>query len=178
MFSSACSIFIGAPQAQSTLESQRKINETGAIYKCDLDDKNTNDEHCQPFSFDLLGNRNDEKNDYTYNAENKDYQWLGATMDGGELNTDKMVVSIIPTHITEIFPNNNQKKNTMKCSFHVLCLSDDPGMRTTIDIRRHQSQPHARRMLLVIEHNHPTSYDGAQNSAITTQAKTIQTHRG
>lgn len=110
MFSSACSIFIGAPQAQSTLESQRKINETGAIYKCDLDDKNTNDEHCQPFSFDLLGNRNDEKNDYTYNAENKDYQWLGATMDGGELNTDKMVVSIIPTHITEIFPNNNQKK--------------------------------------------------------------------
>lgn len=91
------SIFVGAPQAQSTLESQRKINETGAIYKCDLETHNNNNnnnaDHCIPFSFDTLGNTNEENNAYTYNSEKKDHQWLGAAMDGNEFNTDKMVVS-------------------------------------------------------------------------------------
>lgn len=51
-----------------------------------------------PFLFDTLGNTNEENNAYTYNAERKDHQWLGAAMDGDEFNTDKMVVSEWWTH--------------------------------------------------------------------------------
>lgn len=82
---------IGAPRAQSTLEVQRKINETGAIYKCSLDKSVTTG--CKPFVFDPWGNVHDDYNQYAYNNEKKDYQWLGASMDGGANDNDKFVVS-------------------------------------------------------------------------------------
>lgn len=81
------SVIIGAPRAQSTLESQRKINESGAIYKCLLSDST-----CTPFVFDPWGNLNDDSNPYTYDRERKHTQWLGASMDGGDSNDEKMVV--------------------------------------------------------------------------------------
>lgn len=81
---------MGAPRAQSTIEVQRKINETGAIYKCTFD-KSTN---CTPFIFDRWGNVHEDYSQYAYNNEKKDYQWLGASMDSSSSDTDKFVVSV------------------------------------------------------------------------------------
>lgn len=85
------SVLIGAPRAQSTLEVQRKINETGAIYKCSFD--KTALVNCKPFVFDPWGNVHEDYNQYAYNNEKKDYQWLGASMDGSASDSDKFVVS-------------------------------------------------------------------------------------
>lgn len=85
------SVIVGAPQAQSTLESQRKINESGAIFKCNLNSNNA--EPCAPFLFDGFGNTQGENNAYTYNSEKKDHQWLGMAMDGNEFDSERMVVS-------------------------------------------------------------------------------------
>lgn len=84
------SVFIGAPRAQSTVEKQRKINETGAIYKCNLDSEIIG--NCSPFVFDEWGNVHGDPDMYTYTNEKKDYQWLGATMDGSSNDNDKFVV--------------------------------------------------------------------------------------
>lgn len=79
---------VGAPRAQTTLASQRAINESGAIYKCSLTSAN-----CEPFIFDTLGNTNYESDEYTHKNEKKDNQWLGAAIDGNGLETDRFVVS-------------------------------------------------------------------------------------
>lgn len=81
---------VGAPRAQSSLEMQRKINETGAIYKCSFQSSS-----CEPYVFDSLGNINNEYDAYTYNSEKKDHQWLGASMDGNSLDGERFVVSIL-----------------------------------------------------------------------------------
>uniref|UniRef100_A0A182U096 Uncharacterized protein n=1 Tax=Anopheles melas TaxID=34690 RepID=A0A182U096_9DIPT len=75
------SVLVGAPQAQSDLEYQRNINETGAIYKCSFE-KPT---ECVPYRLDRQGNTNYE--DYYTNhpeirSELKEHQMLGATVDG------------------------------------------------------------------------------------------------
>lgn len=81
---------VGAPRAQSSLEMQRKINETGAIYKCSFQSSS-----CEPYVFDSLGNINNENNDgYTFKSEKKDHQWLGASMDGNSMDGERFVVSI------------------------------------------------------------------------------------
>lgn len=80
-------ILVGAPRAQSTLEQQRKVNETGAIYKCNFEDS----QPCHPYHFDLNGNTKVE-NDLAYNSEKKDFQMLGFAMDGHESEEDKFVV--------------------------------------------------------------------------------------
>lgn len=81
------SIIIGAPRAQSTLESQRKIAETGSVFKCKF-----SDEVCAPYHFDTIGNTKVENTDLAYNSEKKDYQMLGAAMDGHETESSKFVV--------------------------------------------------------------------------------------
>lgn len=86
------SVIIGAPRSQSTLEVQRKINETGAIYKCNLD--NNPNGQCIPFVFDPWGNVHENYDQYTYNNEKKDFQWLGAAMDGSANDNDKLVVRL------------------------------------------------------------------------------------
>lgn len=48
-------VLVGAPRAQSTLEQQRKVHETGAIYKCNLENENSQ-QPCHPYHFDLNGN--------------------------------------------------------------------------------------------------------------------------
>ncbi|XP_017839011.2 LOW QUALITY PROTEIN: integrin alpha-PS3 [Drosophila busckii] len=80
-------IFVGAPQAQSTLEAQRKVNETGAVYKCSLLSGT-----CNPYIFEGRGNINIERSEYTWDSERRDYQWLGGAMDGGTKDTDKLLV--------------------------------------------------------------------------------------
>jgi hypothetical protein len=80
-------ILVGAPRAQSTLEQQRKVNETGVIYKCNFEDL----QPCHPYHFDLNGNTKVE-NDLAYNSEKKDFQMLGFAMDGHESEEDKFVV--------------------------------------------------------------------------------------
>lgn len=81
------SILVGAPRAQSTLVNQRLVNETGAVYKCSLET-----EKCYPYIFDLNGNTHVENQDLAYNSEKKDYQMLGAAMDGLGSESDRFVV--------------------------------------------------------------------------------------
>lgn len=80
-------VLIGAPRAQSTLEQQRKVQETGAIFKCNFDNE---PQPCHPYHFDLNGNTHVE-NDIAYNSEKKDFQLLGFAMDGNENEDDRFV---------------------------------------------------------------------------------------
>ncbi|KAH8407473.1 hypothetical protein KR222_001829 [Zaprionus bogoriensis] len=81
------SIFVGAPQAQSTLEAQRNINETGAIYRCSLLEGN-----CSPYVIDGGDNVKIWNSEYTWDSQRRDFQWLGGSMDGGTRDTDKLIV--------------------------------------------------------------------------------------
>ncbi|XP_052840214.1 integrin alpha-PS3 [Drosophila gunungcola] len=81
------SIIVGAPRAQSTLDSQSTINETGAIYRCSLID-----DDCVPYVLDYRGDVIGSDNGYTLNSESKDFQWLGGSMDGGTRDSDKLLV--------------------------------------------------------------------------------------
>lgn len=81
-------VLIGAPRAQSNLETQRKIDEAGVIYKCNLNDEKS----CFPYHFDTTGNTNVENTELAYNSEKKDYQMLGASMDGHGSEESRFVV--------------------------------------------------------------------------------------
>ncbi|XP_053668619.1 integrin alpha-PS3-like [Anopheles marshallii] len=89
-------VIVGAPRAQSDLAAQRKVNETGAIYRCRFTDG-----ECGPYYFDKLGNTNAEQSDFAYNSEKKDFQMLGATMDGHGADGDRFVVCA-PKTISEL----------------------------------------------------------------------------
>ncbi|KAH8361875.1 hypothetical protein KR200_004249 [Drosophila serrata] len=78
------SIIVGAPRSQSTLASQRNINETGAIYRCSLEM-----DDCSPYIVDHQGQDILSKNTY---KGRKDFQFLGGSMDGGTLDTDMLLV--------------------------------------------------------------------------------------
>lgn len=81
---------VGAPRAQSSLEGQRKINESGAIYQCSF-----RPSRCEPFVVDKYGSTTDENYDYVLNSEYKDHQWLGASMDGNSSDSKKFVVRFV-----------------------------------------------------------------------------------
>lgn len=81
-------IMISAPRAQTTLEMQRKLNETGAIYKCSFGDNTT----CSPFVFDKLGDVQADRSESMYVSKKKEYQMLGMSMDGKGAPSDKFVV--------------------------------------------------------------------------------------
>ncbi|CAO1393862.1 unnamed protein product [Diamesa hyperborea] len=81
-------LLIGAPRAQSNLETQRKIDEAGVIYKCDLNDEKS----CFPYHFDTAGNTFIENTELAYNSEKKDFQMLGASMDGHGSEESRFVV--------------------------------------------------------------------------------------
>ncbi|XP_053683048.1 integrin alpha-PS3-like [Sabethes cyaneus] len=89
-------VVVGAPRAQSNLPSQRKINETGALYKCLYASG-----ECSPFYVDRNGNTNEEKETFAYSSEKKDYQMLGASMDGHGSDGDRFVVCA-PKIVTEV----------------------------------------------------------------------------
>ncbi|XP_075168394.1 LOW QUALITY PROTEIN: integrin alpha-PS3-like [Haematobia irritans] len=78
-------IIVGAPRAQSTLKSQSHINETGAIYRCSFQSPT----NCFPYVFEPSSNI---VKDNAVISEQRDFQWLGASMDGGNKDTDKLVV--------------------------------------------------------------------------------------
>lgn len=115
------SIIIGAPRSQSTLEVQRKINETGAIYKCNFE--NNSNGQCIPFVFDPWGNVHENYDQYSYNNEKKEFQWLGAAMDGSANDNDKFVVSMIYLllslrifYVTADYVSND-------CCFLLMCVN-------------------------------------------------------
>ncbi|XP_073811306.1 integrin alpha-PS3-like [Musca autumnalis] len=81
-------VIVGAPRAQSTLEAQRTINETGAIYRCTLNGT----PQCTTYVFDDRGNIDVPVSEYSYDSEKRDHQWLGASIDGGSKDTDKLIV--------------------------------------------------------------------------------------
>ncbi|XP_053681013.1 integrin alpha-PS3-like [Anopheles nili] len=90
-------LLVGAPRAQSDLAAQRKLNETGAIYRCPFEVPT----ECAPYYLDRLGNTNAEQSDFAYNSEKKDFQMLGAAMDGHGLDGDRFVVCA-PKTISEL----------------------------------------------------------------------------
>lgn len=65
-------VVIGAPKAQSHLEKQRAVNQTGAIYKCSLVTGK-----CENFKVDTYGNTNIEQYSDEYKSDKKDNQLLG-----------------------------------------------------------------------------------------------------
>lgn len=81
------SVLVGAPRAQSSLPDQSAVNETGAIYQCPLDTQ-----FCEPYVFDALGNINSRNEKSAFEDQQKDFQWLGASMDGGNSAGDPFVV--------------------------------------------------------------------------------------
>ncbi|XP_061500980.1 integrin alpha-PS3 [Anopheles gambiae] len=89
-------VIVGAPRAQSDLATQRKVNETGAIYRCHFTDG-----ECAPYYFDKAGNTKAEQSDFAYNSEKKDFQMLGAAMDGHGSDGDRFVVCA-PKTISEL----------------------------------------------------------------------------
>ncbi|XP_055536968.1 integrin alpha-PS3-like [Wyeomyia smithii] len=89
-------VIVGAPRAQSNLAAQRKINETGAVYKCLYASG-----ECSPFYVDRNGNTNNENEPFAYSSEKKDYQFLGASMDGHGSDGDRFVVCA-PKIVTEL----------------------------------------------------------------------------
>ncbi|CAO1393776.1 unnamed protein product [Diamesa hyperborea] len=100
------SVMVGAPRSQSVLNSQRNINETGTIYKCDLMGSNVN-KQCYPYTFDDKGNRNVQNTDF--NEENKEYQMLGGSMDGLSSESNKFVVCA--PNLKDISKKNNDLLN-------------------------------------------------------------------
>lgn len=83
------SVLVGAPRAQSTLETQQNINETGAIYRCTFEPA-----ACLPYNYDELGNIEAEDTGDQFTRERKDHQWLGAVMDGSSSDDDRFIVSL------------------------------------------------------------------------------------
>lgn len=80
-------MIVGAPRAQSTLETQQNINETGAIYRCTFESST-----CVPYNYDELGNIEVQDSGDQLTRERKDYQWLGAVMDGSSSEDDRFIV--------------------------------------------------------------------------------------
>lgn len=85
-------IFVGAPKAQSTSSRQMSVNTTGAIYKC-----NFSSDSCSLFSFDGDGN---------IGGKLKDFQMLGASMDGLESSADNFVVCAPKLNIVDYKKEN------------------------------------------------------------------------
>ncbi|XP_063697187.1 integrin alpha-PS3-like [Culicoides brevitarsis] len=81
------SILVGAPKAQTHLPAQRRVNETGGVYRC-----NFKDGSCESFIVDAKGNTNMEDTSVAYNSEKKDFQLLGYSMDGLSSDNSKFVV--------------------------------------------------------------------------------------
>lgn len=163
------SVIIGAPQAQSSLESQRKINETGAIYKCSLDP--TAAEQCSPFLFDGLGNTNEEYNAYTHNSEKKDHQWLGAAIDGNEFDSEKMVVSNDPGSASTVhprYPSIHLPTQTNQLSSLWL-----KGVRSSSRHRCSELLSAARCVLLVIQHQQFKAHQRAKNRTAALEREAI-----
>ncbi|KAH8348354.1 hypothetical protein KR084_006705, partial [Drosophila pseudotakahashii] len=79
------SIFVGAPRAQSTLETQKDIDEPRAIFGCSLESGT-----CVPYVLDNEGNTKNELT--TIKSRTKHHQRLGGSMDGGTKDTDKLLV--------------------------------------------------------------------------------------
>lgn len=103
---------VGAPRAQSSLEAHRKINESGAVYKCSL---NENLSECKPFIVDPEGNSYSD-NPYAYTAVNKNYQFLGAAMDGHGSESSRFVVCA---------PNVKTDSLNEDFLFHGICFVTD-----------------------------------------------------
>ncbi|XP_036332455.1 integrin alpha-PS3-like, partial [Rhagoletis pomonella] len=139
------SIIVGAPRAQSTLPAQRNINETGAIYHCTLSATST----CNPYVIDDRGNITIENFDsYTYDNEARDNQWLGAAMDGGTKDTDKLLICA-PRFLT---PTANDYLMNGICYWVKDTLNDNPTKVQRISPLRLKSEQ--RKTV----NNHPTFY--------------------
>lgn len=86
---------MSAPRAQSSSALQRTINETGVIFRCH---HNHSAKHatnqCAAIVIENRGNIFDERSqdDGLLKGEKRDYQWLGAAMDGGARDGDSLAV--------------------------------------------------------------------------------------
>ncbi|XP_049542745.1 integrin alpha-PS3-like [Anopheles darlingi] len=120
-------VFIGAPRAQSQLESQRNIHEPGAVYKCSY----TSASGCWPFHLDKEGNIHVERYDGYIRSERKDYRLLGAAMDG--LTADgNWFVACAPKAIGEL----NEQYH-----LHGVCYVIDDTRASNISETPHKIKP-------------------------------------
>lgn len=85
---------IGAPRFHSTFSDQTYVKESGGIFKCNFNGE------CQQYPFD-----ESPKNENIISTYKKDYQWLGAVMDG-DIHGDQFVVCA-PRHVT--FQHNGEE---------------------------------------------------------------------
>ncbi|XP_043644484.1 integrin alpha-PS5-like [Drosophila teissieri] len=109
------SIFVGAPRAQSTLDSQSTFNETGAVFRCSLANGS-----CRPFVLD--DTESSFPVDFSYG---KDFQWLGGSMDGGTKDTDKLLVCA-PRFV--VYPNDFQGHMLGACYWVRDTVADTPPL--------------------------------------------------
>lgn len=79
------SILIGAPK----FTKDKKIEETGAVYKCEITE--LNDTNCYHYEFHKNVNAKYTERNYYLKSEWNEYQMLGSTMDGFGSETDKFV---------------------------------------------------------------------------------------
>ncbi|XP_016972356.1 integrin alpha-PS3-like [Drosophila rhopaloa] len=101
-------IFVGAPRAQSTFQAQSNIEEPGMIYRCSLENQN-----CQPYALDSKDNE-DSYDTLFLGSKHKDFQWLGASMDGGTQDTDKLLVC------APRFYTHSWDKDELPVQYHML----------------------------------------------------------
>lgn len=136
-------IMISAPRAQTTLEMQRKLNETGAIYKCTFGNAES-PSTCAPFVFDNRGDVVTGNSDGMYRSKMKEQQWLGMSMDGSGSPTDKFVVCA-PKMIT---PTNSMEHYLLHgmCYVSMSGTEGDKLVETPIELaplRRTNQQVHS-----------------------------------
>ncbi|XP_037713736.1 integrin alpha-PS4-like [Drosophila subpulchrella] len=81
------SIIVAAPRANSTLPDQSKVIEPGAIFRCLF-----NDGSCTSYDVDTKGNHYEKASTDVLRAKGKDFQWMGGSMDGGTLDSDRFLV--------------------------------------------------------------------------------------
>ncbi|XP_041675630.1 integrin alpha-PS3-like [Drosophila eugracilis] len=116
------SILVGAPRAQSTLEKQNNIVESGAIFRCSVEDGT-----CFPYVLDSHGNLDAPPDLNNLKSQGKDYQWLGGSMDGGTQDTDKLLVCA-PRFTTPRSNSNDSKEGYLHgiCYWVMDTLANNP----------------------------------------------------
>jgi len=78
---------VAAPRANSTWADQSKVIEPGAIFRCLFKDGS-----CTSYDVDNKGNHYEKASTDVLRAKGKDFQWMGGSMDGGILDTDRFLV--------------------------------------------------------------------------------------
>ncbi|XP_016952924.1 integrin alpha-PS4-like [Drosophila biarmipes] len=98
------SVIVAAPRANSTWPDQSKIIEPGMVFRCLFEHGS-----CSPYDIDNKGNHFEKASTDVLRAKGKDHQWLGGSMDGGTLDSDKLLVCAPRFHSANEVARNGWK---------------------------------------------------------------------